>query len=69
MASLCHECTHPLLVSVPDDNTIDSLCVELVIKINHTMSNDFLTNTDTLESIRDDKGIDAQVSLRDELKS
>ena len=55
MASLCTkfpECAHPLLVGVPDDNTIDSLCVDLVIMITHTMSNYFLRSAATLESIK-----------------
>lgn len=59
----------PLLVVVPDDEILASLCRELVLKICHTMSNDFLTNVSTLESLKNNKAVDIELSLRDELKT
>ena len=59
----------PLLVGVPDDEILASLCKELVLKVCHTMSNDFLRNVSTLETLKSEKAVDVQLSLRDDLKN
>ena len=57
------------VLGVPEDTILASLCQELVLKICHTMSNDFLRNVCTLEQLKEKRAVDAQISLRDELKS
>lgn len=69
LSSIFRQCAQPLLVGVPDDKVMDSLCEQLVLKISHTMSNDFLRNITTLENLKEEKAVDAQMSLRDELKT
>ena len=69
LSSHFRQCAHPLLVGVSSDEMMDSLCEQLVLKISHTMSNDFLRNVSTLENLKENKAVDAQMSLRDELKT
>ncbi len=47
---------------------IQLLYKELVGRVLNTMANSFLNCQNTLERIRNNKGVDAQVSLRDQLK-
>ena len=63
------ETAKPLLVAVPDDEILASLCKELVLKICHTMSNDFLRHVSTLEALKNEKAVDVELSLRDEQKT
>ena len=69
LSSAFRVCVQPLLSQVADNKVMNSVCEQLVIKISHTMSNDFLRNIATLENTKENKAVDAQVSLRDELKS
>lgn len=72
MASLSsnfRQCAQPLLVGVPSDEVMDSLCEQLVLKISHAMSNDILRNISTLENLKENKAVDAEMPLRDELKT
>ena len=41
------------VLGVPDDTILATLCQELVLKIYHTMSNDFLGNVCTLEQLKE----------------
>ena len=41
---------------------------ELLSRVLNTMGNDFFACQDVLERIRENKGVDAQVALRDKLK-
>ena len=41
---------------------------ELLSRVLNTMGNSFFACQDVLERIRDNKGVDAQVALRDKLK-
>ena len=66
--SFC-DCAQPLMVGFTDIEIMGSLCEQLVVKICHTMCNDFLRNITTLEGLKEDKAVDAQISLRDELKT
>ena len=59
----------PLMTGVPDDTMVNQLCEDLVLKMLHTMSNDFLRNIGTLENLKDKRAVDIQMTLRDELKS
>ena len=68
-SSFC-DYAQPLIVGLTTDTEImGSLCEQLVVKICHTMCNDFLRNITTLEGLKEDKAVDAQISLRDELKT
>ena len=51
------QCTESLLASVPyiTIEILNSICDQLVLKMSHTISNDFLKNVTTLESIKDKK--------------
>ena len=69
LSSIFCQYAQPLLVGVPGDEVMDSLCEQLVLKISHTTSNDFLRNISTLENLKEKKAVDAQMSLRDELKT
>ena len=69
LSSILRLYAQPLLVGVPGDEVLDSLCEQLVLKIGHTMANDFLRNVSTLENLKERKAVDAQMSLRDELKT
>ena len=69
LSSIFRQYAQPLLVGVPGDEVMDSLCEQLVLKISHTMSNNFLRNISTLENLKEKKAVDAQMSLRDELKT
>lgn len=62
------DCSQPLLNHVANDRVMNSVCEQLVTKITHTMSNDFLRNIATLENAKEKKAVDVQMSLRDELK-
>lgn len=57
------------VLGVPEDAALASLGQELVLKICHTMSNDFLRSVRTLEQLKEKKAVDVHMSLRDELKS
>ena len=63
----CIESTS-IMVGTPND-VLSSLCEQLVSKISHTISNDFLRNITTLDNLKNKKATDAQISLRDELKT
>ena len=54
--------------SVSEDNA-HMLFKKLVGRVVNTMANSFLNCQDVLEQIRDNKVVDAQVALRDELIS
>ena len=69
LSSVFRQYAQPLLVGVQGDEVMDSLCEPLVLKISHTMSNDFLRNISTLENLNEKKAVDVQMSLRDELKT
>ena len=69
LSSAFRTCAKSLLTHDADDKVLNSVFKELVTKICHTMSNDFLRNIATLENAKENKAVDAQVSLRDELKS
>lgn len=53
--------------SVSEDNA-HMLFKELVGRVVNTMANWFFNCQDVLERIRENKGVDAQVALRDKLK-
>lgn len=55
------------VLGVPEDTLAASLCQELVLKICHTLSNDFLRNVCTLKLLKE-KRVDLEMSLTDELK-
>lgn len=63
------QCAQPLLVGAPDEKVMDGFCEQLVVKITHTMANDFFRNVTTLENVKEKKAVDAQLSIRDELKT
>ena len=69
LSSAFRACAQAHLIHVADNRVMNSVCEQLVIKISHTMSNDFLRNIATLENAKENKAVDAQVSLRDKLKS
>ena len=49
----------------------DNACIlfkELLSRVLNTMGNSFFACQDVLERIRENKGVDAQVALRDKLK-
>ena len=50
------------VLGVPEDTVVASLCQELVLKIYHTMSNDFLHKVCTLEQLKEKKAVDVQMS-------
>ena len=58
-----------LMLWVSEDAALASLGQELVLKIRHIISNDFLRNVHTLEQLKEKKAVDVHMSLRDELKS
>ena len=56
MASLSQkfkQLVETFVLVVPEDAVLASLCQELVLKICHTMSNDFLRNVRTLEQFNE----------------
>ena len=42
---------------------------EILTRVASTMSNSFLHSQDVMQRIADNKGVDAQISLRDKLKA
>ena len=42
---------------------------EILTRVANTMSNSFLHSQDVMQRIADNKGVDAQISLRDKLKA
>ncbi len=54
-------------VSVSEDNA-RILFKEVLGRVLNTMANSFFTCQDVLERVRENKGVDAQVALRDKLK-
>ncbi len=53
--------------SVSEDNA-RILFKEILGRVLNTMANSFFTCQDVLERVRENKGVDAQVALRDKLK-
>ena len=51
------------------DDTIESVYKDLIQRVINTMANSFLTGQAMLERIASNKGVDAQVALRDRLKA
>lgn len=52
-----------------DTPTINGVYLDLVQRVVNTMANSFLSSQDMLERIANNKGVDAQMTLRDKLKA
>lgn len=52
-----------------DTATIKGVYLDLVRRVVNTMANSFLSSQDMLERIANNKGVDAQMTLRDKLKA
>ena len=55
--------------SATDAATIRGVYFDLVKRVINTMANSFLSSQDMLERISKNKGVDAQMTLRDKLKA
>lgn len=55
--------------STVDDNHVRILFKEIVTRVVNTTSNSFFIYMDLLERVSTNKGVDAQMSLRDKLKA
>ena len=55
--------------STADTTIITGVYLDLVKRVINTMANSFLNSQDMLERIANNKGVDAQMTLRDKLKA
>ena len=55
--------------STADTTIITGVYLDLVKQMINTMANSFLNSQDMLERIANNKGVDAQMTLRDKLKA